>query len=81
MRGARSAHRQRARNRFAVREEGAAVACVDKDETAARQTRDQIMRDGGAASVIVADVTREQDCERLVAEAMRDLRAIDGSRA
>jgi NAD(P)-dependent dehydrogenase (short-subunit alcohol dehydrogenase family) len=58
--------------------ESATVACADKDEIAARQTRDQIVREGGAASVIAADVSREQDCERLVAEAMRDLQRIDG---
>jgi NAD(P)-dependent dehydrogenase (short-subunit alcohol dehydrogenase family) len=58
--------------------EGAAVACADKDESAARQTSDQIVREGGAAGVIVADVSREPDCERMVAEAIRDLKAIDG---
>jgi NAD(P)-dependent dehydrogenase (short-subunit alcohol dehydrogenase family) len=58
--------------------EGAAVACVDKVESAAAQTRDQIVREGGSACVIVADVSREQDCERVVADAIRDLRKIDG---
>ncbi|HLJ27944.1 MAG TPA: SDR family NAD(P)-dependent oxidoreductase [Candidatus Angelobacter sp.] len=58
--------------------EGAAVACVDKDESAARQTRDQIVQEGGTASVMVADVSREQDCERLVEGAIRDLKGIDG---
>jgi NAD(P)-dependent dehydrogenase (short-subunit alcohol dehydrogenase family) len=28
--------------------------------------------------VVVADVSREQDCERMVAEALRDLKGIDG---
>jgi NAD(P)-dependent dehydrogenase (short-subunit alcohol dehydrogenase family) len=50
--------------------EGATVACADKDEFAARQTCDQIIHEGGTAGVIVADVSREQDCERLVTEAL-----------
>jgi NAD(P)-dependent dehydrogenase (short-subunit alcohol dehydrogenase family) len=58
--------------------EGAAVACVDKVESAAAQTRDQIVREGGSACLIVADVSREQDCDRVVADAIRDLRKIDG---
>jgi NAD(P)-dependent dehydrogenase (short-subunit alcohol dehydrogenase family) len=58
--------------------EGARVACADKDESAARQTCDEIVREGGLASLIVADVSREQDCERLLEEAIRDLRTIDG---
>jgi NAD(P)-dependent dehydrogenase (short-subunit alcohol dehydrogenase family) len=58
--------------------EGARVACADKDESAARQTCDQIVCQGGLASVIVADVSHEQDCERVVEEAIRDLGRIDG---
>jgi len=58
--------------------EGAAVACVDKDESAARQTAEQILREGGSAQVILADASREPDCERLVAEAIRSLGKIDG---
>ncbi|HEY6271288.1 MAG TPA: SDR family oxidoreductase [Terriglobales bacterium] len=58
--------------------EGARVACADKDEIAARKTHDQILGEGGAASVIVADVSREQDCERMITEANRDLGTIDG---
>jgi NAD(P)-dependent dehydrogenase (short-subunit alcohol dehydrogenase family) len=58
--------------------EGAAVACIDKDKAAATETRDQIAQAGGVGSVIVADVTREKDCERLVADSMRELRGIDG---
>jgi NAD(P)-dependent dehydrogenase (short-subunit alcohol dehydrogenase family) len=58
--------------------EGATVACADKDEPAARQTCDQIVGEGGAARVIIADVSRELDCERVVAEAMRELETIDG---
>ena len=58
--------------------EGASVACADKDESAAKQTCERIVGEGGTASVIVADVSREQDCERMVAAALRDFLAIDG---
>lgn len=58
--------------------EGARVICVDKDEPAAAATRDQIIGEGGPASVIVADVSRDQDCERVVAESLRDEKKITG---
>jgi NAD(P)-dependent dehydrogenase (short-subunit alcohol dehydrogenase family) len=58
--------------------EGAAVACVDRDEPAARQTCDLVAREGAAATVIVADVSREADCDRLVKDAIRELKGIDG---
>jgi NAD(P)-dependent dehydrogenase (short-subunit alcohol dehydrogenase family) len=58
--------------------EAATVACVDKDESAATQTAQQIVSEGGSAYVILADVSREQDCERLVAEAIRCREKIDG---
>jgi NAD(P)-dependent dehydrogenase (short-subunit alcohol dehydrogenase family) len=58
--------------------EGAAVSCADKDESAATQTRDRIVQEGGSATVIVADVTREEDCERMVRDAIRELEGIDG---
>lgn len=58
--------------------EGAAVACADKDESAAKQTRDRVAREGGPVSVIVADVSREQDCERLVGDAISHLQGLDG---
>jgi NAD(P)-dependent dehydrogenase (short-subunit alcohol dehydrogenase family) len=58
--------------------EGAAVACVDHDEAAGRQTYDLVAQEGAAATVIVADVSGEADCERLVQDAVRDLKGIDG---
>jgi NAD(P)-dependent dehydrogenase (short-subunit alcohol dehydrogenase family) len=58
--------------------EGAAVACADKDESAAKRTRDQVAREGCPVSVIVADVSREQDCERMVADAISHLQGLDG---
>ncbi|MGV9844102.1 SDR family NAD(P)-dependent oxidoreductase [Streptomyces fungicidicus] len=54
--------------RFA--EEGAAVALHCRTSTAsARETAGRIRRAGGAAVVLRADLTDEDDCHRLVAEA------------
>ena len=47
--------------------EGAAVICADRDRTAAEETAAWIDKDGGAATVVVADVTSESDCAALVA--------------
>jgi NAD(P)-dependent dehydrogenase (short-subunit alcohol dehydrogenase family) len=49
--------------------EGASVVCADRDEGAASATAELIREEGGAAEVIVADVAREEECERLVDEA------------
>lgn len=58
--------------------EGAAVACIDLDGGAAEHTRDLITAEGGQGYSIVADVTREVDCARLVDEAVAALGGIDG---
>jgi NAD(P)-dependent dehydrogenase (short-subunit alcohol dehydrogenase family) len=58
--------------------EGASVACVDIDGRAAGETRDLIAGEGGEAHSIVADVTREADCARLVEESATALGGIDG---
>lgn len=58
--------------------EGAAVSCVDRDAEAAAVTRDRIAAEGGRANVIVADAAREEDCERLVTEAIQNLGGLDG---
>ena len=58
--------------------EGAAVACVDRDEDAARETADLVAAEGAGAHVVVADVSREEDCERLVAESVDALGGLDG---
>lgn len=58
--------------------EGAAVACVDKDARAATETAQQVERDGGRAIVIVADVTNERECQRIVAQAKEQLGGLDG---
>jgi NAD(P)-dependent dehydrogenase (short-subunit alcohol dehydrogenase family) len=45
--------------------EGAEVICVDRDEAAAIETAAWIAKEGGTASTMRADVTSEEDCERL----------------
>jgi NAD(P)-dependent dehydrogenase (short-subunit alcohol dehydrogenase family) len=58
--------------------EGAQVACVDRDTRAAQATLEWILREGGRGCVITADVTSADDCERLVAESVDGLGAVDG---
>jgi NAD(P)-dependent dehydrogenase (short-subunit alcohol dehydrogenase family) len=53
----------------AAAREGATVVCADRDREAAGETAAWIQREGGAASVVVGDVTAEEDCVALVAEA------------
>jgi NAD(P)-dependent dehydrogenase (short-subunit alcohol dehydrogenase family) len=47
--------------------EGARVVCVDRRAEAAKDTAQRIADEGGAATVVVADVTDEADCRALVA--------------
>jgi NAD(P)-dependent dehydrogenase (short-subunit alcohol dehydrogenase family) len=49
--------------------EGAFVVCADRNGDAARETAAWIARDGGQASVVVADVSTEGGCIDLVAAA------------
>src|SRR5213592_834033 len=49
--------------------EGAEVVCADRDEQAAAATAQVVAAEGGRATVVVADVASEEDCERLVEEA------------
>jgi NAD(P)-dependent dehydrogenase (short-subunit alcohol dehydrogenase family) len=49
--------------------EGAEVVCADRDRAAAEDTAAWIEREGGKATVEVADVTSEDDCAALVAAA------------
>ena len=58
--------------------EGAAVACADVDEGAARETARLVEAEGGRSGVIVADVTDEGDCARLVEDAAGMLGGLDG---
>ncbi len=57
--------------------EGARVLLADRDEAAAQATRELIVSEGGVAEVFVGDVTREQDCERMVARAMENWGRVD----
>jgi NAD(P)-dependent dehydrogenase (short-subunit alcohol dehydrogenase family) len=58
--------------------EGATVACADRDEAAARETLERVRRDGGSGDVVIADVSREADCERVVSDAAQALGGLDG---
>jgi NAD(P)-dependent dehydrogenase (short-subunit alcohol dehydrogenase family) len=58
--------------------EGAAVACADRDESAARQTLEQIEHERGRAVVLVADVADETACARVVTQAEQALGGLDG---
>jgi NAD(P)-dependent dehydrogenase (short-subunit alcohol dehydrogenase family) len=58
--------------------EGARIACVDRDEDAAADTLRRIEAEGGDGSVIVADVTHENECAQLGAEAEEALGGLDG---
>jgi NAD(P)-dependent dehydrogenase (short-subunit alcohol dehydrogenase family) len=49
--------------------EGAVVVCADRDRKSAEATAAWIEREGGVASVIVADVASETGCTGLVADA------------
>ena len=57
--------------------EGAAVFCVDKDFSSAKETVDEIVSDGGQACAFQADITSSVDCGRLITEAERFLGSID----
>lgn len=54
--------------RFAA--EGASVACVDVSVAAATQTAQDIVAAGGKATALMADVTEQAACARVVAEAI-----------
>ena len=56
--------------------EGASVVCADRDRAAAEETAAWIEREGGASSVIVADVTSEDDCAALIGAATAE--GLDG---
>ena len=58
--------------------EGAMVACADRDEAAALATARLVEADGGHADVLVADVTRAEDCADVVVGAEAALGGLDG---
>jgi NAD(P)-dependent dehydrogenase (short-subunit alcohol dehydrogenase family) len=57
--------------------EGAAVACADRDEAAASDTA-RMAGESNRATVVVADVTDEAACARVVADAEAGLGGLDG---
>src|ERR1700722_900031 len=59
-------------------QEGAAVACVDRDRDSAAETARMIEAANGTAGVIVGDVSDEAACTRVIDESVRALGAIDG---
>jgi NAD(P)-dependent dehydrogenase (short-subunit alcohol dehydrogenase family) len=50
--------------------EGARVLCVDQEADRAEETARQIRSEGGEAAVCAADVTRAEDCRRMVSRAL-----------
>ena len=58
--------------------EGARVAVADRDAASAAATVAMIAKEGGAAHVIAADVTREAEVARMVDEAFAALGGLDG---
>ena len=57
--------------------EGAEVVVVDRDAGSAEDTRATIAEEGGTAHVVVADISSEDECVRLVAESLAALCGID----
>jgi NAD(P)-dependent dehydrogenase (short-subunit alcohol dehydrogenase family) len=49
--------------------EGASIVAVDIDQTAAQHTAEAVQAAGGRAVAVQADVSRAQDCERMIAKA------------
>jgi NAD(P)-dependent dehydrogenase (short-subunit alcohol dehydrogenase family) len=58
--------------------EGAAVACADRDEAAARETLRLVEEEGGRGAVVVADVAEAAGCEAATARAADALGGLDG---
>jgi NAD(P)-dependent dehydrogenase (short-subunit alcohol dehydrogenase family) len=58
--------------------EGAAVACADIRREAAAETARLVTEESGRAEVIVGDVSDEQSCAQMVAEAAAALGGLDG---
>jgi NAD(P)-dependent dehydrogenase (short-subunit alcohol dehydrogenase family) len=58
--------------------EGARVACADRDRASAADTAGRIEGEGGRADVLVADVTDDDACSRLVTDALDVLGGLEG---
>lgn len=56
---------------------GARVLVLDTDERAAQATADHIAQEGGLALALIADVSREQDCQAAVALAVSQWGRVD----
>jgi NAD(P)-dependent dehydrogenase (short-subunit alcohol dehydrogenase family) len=56
---------------------GARVAVVDRDPEAGKRTVADIEAAGGEAIFVPADLTRDEDCERVVATAVREFGGLD----
>ena len=56
---------------------GAKVLCVDRDETRARETSDEIKAEGGEAVPLAADITLAADADRIAQTAMDTWGQID----
>ena len=52
--------------------EGAAIVCADRDRAAAEETAALIEKEGATASVLVADVSSEDECAAMAADATAD---------
>lgn len=57
--------------------EGASVVVVDIDEKGARGTADAVKAAGGTAHVIVADLLKADECERIVHDGAKALGGVD----
>ena len=66
-----------ARQRLGFAEEGARVVIVDRDESGAAATLSLVDGAGGEAHLVVADVSRGADTERMVDEAVRVFGRLD----
>jgi NAD(P)-dependent dehydrogenase (short-subunit alcohol dehydrogenase family) len=53
--------------------EGAKVVVVDRHEGSAQETASMIVDEGGDAHVVVADISSEDECRRLVSESLEAL--------
>ena len=58
-------------------DEGASVACLDRDEVAVRELVSQIAADGNSAISLVADVSHSDEVSRAVADVIRQFGRID----
>ncbi|MEO8927839.1 MAG: SDR family NAD(P)-dependent oxidoreductase [Caulobacteraceae bacterium] len=57
--------------------EGARVLCIDRDLASAGETVGMIAKEGGHALAFRADITREDDCKAMVAEARARMGRLD----